>query len=120
LRYEAITFSTSRTASEETVVCGVRIAAGTPVGFCLPAASRDPVRYDRPMVFDVRRPNPAPPTFGAGMHYCIGAALARIELEELMHSVNRLTSSIDAVAEPQWMPFAYIRRYESFQLSLRG
>jgi cytochrome P450 len=120
LRYEAITFSTSRTASEETVVGGVRIAAGTPVGFCLPAASRDPVRYDRPMVFHVRRPNPAPPTFGAGMHYCIGAALARIELEELMHSVNRLTSSIHAVAEPQWMPFAYIRRYESFQLSLRG
>jgi cytochrome P450 len=72
------------------------------------------------MVFHVRRPNPAPPTFGAGIHYCIGAALAHIELEELMQSVNRLTSSIDAVAEPQWMPFAYIRRYESFQLSLQG
>lgn len=119
LRYEAITFSTSRTASQDTVVGGVRIAAGTPVGFCLAAASRDARRYDQPMVFDVRRPNPAPPTFGAGAHYCIGAALANIELEELMHSLVQLAASLEAVAEPQWMPFAYIRRFERFDLSLR-
>ena len=120
LRYEAITFSTSRTASEDVVVGGLPIAAGTPIGFCLPAASRDPRRYDRPGVFDVRRPNPSPPTFGAGAHYCIGASLARLELEELLRSVVDLTSSLEAGAEPRWMPFAHIRRYERFDLRLRA
>ena len=120
LRYEAITFSTSRTATKDVKVGGVAIAAGTPVGFCLPGASRDPLRYDNPMTFDVRRPNPEPPTFGAGPHYCIGASLARVELEEMLRSVIELTSGFEAVDEPLWTPFAYIRRYERFDLSLRA
>jgi cytochrome P450 len=120
LRYEAITFSTSRTASVDVTVGGVAIEAGTSVGFCLPGASRDPQRYDNPMRFDVRRPNPDPPTFGAGPHYCIGAALSRIELQEMLRSIVEHTSSLEAEREPQWTPFAYIRRYDSFDLTLRG
>lgn len=120
LRYEAITFSTSRTTSADVTVGGVAIPAGTPVGFCLPAASRDPLRYDNAMAFDVRRPNPEPPTFGAGPHYCIGAALSRIELQEMLRSVIAGTSSLEAASEPQWTPFAYIRRYDSFDLTLHA
>lgn len=120
LRYEAITFSTSRTTSVDVTVGGVAIPAGTPVGFCLPAASRDPMRYGAPMTFDVRRPNPEPPTFGAGPHYCIGAALSRIELQEMLRSIVENTTRLEAAAEPQWMPFAYIRRYDRFDMTLRG
>jgi cytochrome P450 len=120
LRYEAITFSTSRTASVDVTVGGVAIPAGTPVGFCLPAASRDPLRYTDPMAFDVRRPDPEPPTFGAGPHYCIGAALSRIELQEMLRSIVENTSRLETAAEPQWTPFAYIRRYDRLDVTLHG
>jgi cytochrome P450 len=114
LRYEAITFSTCRAAARDTEIAGMPIPAGTPVGLCLPSASRDPAEYDRPDVFDIRRASPHPPTFGAGAHYCIGAALARLELQELLSGVVRMTRDVTAADEPRWMPFAQIRRFEKF------
>lgn len=116
LRYEAITFSTARTATEDIVVDGVMIEEGTPLGVCLPAASRDPRTYDDPDTFDIHRKDPRPPTFGAGAHYCIGAALARAELQEFLSSVVERTSAVEVVAEPQWVPFAHIRRYDRFDV----
>jgi cytochrome P450 len=117
LRFEAITFSTCRANREDVEISGVAIPAGTPVGICLPSASRDPERYDNPHVFDVHRKDPNPPTFGAGAHYCIGAALARAELQEMLLAVLDLTSSVELVEPPRWTPFAQIRRYE--QLPMR-
>ncbi len=116
LRFEAITFSTARTATEDVVVDGVTVEAGTPLGVCLPAASRDPRNYESPDIFDIRRKDPNPPTFGAGAHYCIGAALARAELQEFVSSVVDRTSAVEVQAEPQWVPFAHIRRYESLDV----
>lgn len=118
LRYEAITFSTARTATEDTTVAGVPIAAGMPLGVCLPAASRDPERYDDPDVFDIRRKDVRPPTFGAGAHYCIGAALARVELQEMASSLLTATSSFAVQEAPRWVPFAHIRRYEHLHVRL--
>ncbi len=118
LRYEAITFSTARTATEDTEIAGVKIEAGTPVGVCLPAGSRDPRVYEHPDLFNIRRKDPRPPTFGAGAHYCIGAALARTELQEFLYSVIDKTARVNVLAEPQWVPFAHIRRYESMRVEL--
>ena len=113
LRYEAITFSTSRLASEDIIVDGLKIEAGETVGVCLPAASRDPRRYDTPGNFDVTRTDIRPPTFGAGIHYCIGAALARAEMEEALAVLVKHCRAIEPVEEPRWMPLAHIRRFES-------
>ena len=120
LRYEAITFSTARSAAEDVMVGGVLIEEGSTLGVCLPSASRDPRAYDDPETFDIRRKDPRPPTFGAGAHYCIGAALARAELQELLYGLVELTSSVEPIDEPQWMPFAHIRRYESFGVRFRA
>ena len=118
LRYEAITFSTARTATEDVVIDGVEIPAGMPLGVCLPAASRDPLVYDSPNTFDLRRKDVHPPTFGAGAHYCIGASLARLELQEFLSSVLEHTSEVGVVETPRWVPFAHIRRYERFDVRL--
>ncbi|HYF46299.1 MAG TPA: cytochrome P450, partial [Acidimicrobiales bacterium] len=120
LRYEAITFSTARCAAEDVTVAGVSIPEGDTLGVCLPSASRDPRAYDDPDVFDIRRKDPRPPTFGAGAHYCIGAALARAELQELVHSIVENTSAVQAEEAPRWMPFAHIRRFESFPVRFEG
>lgn len=116
LRYEAITFATSRCPDRLVEVAGVEIEAGTPVALCMPAASRDPRRYPEPDRFDVGRKDANPPTFGAGAHYCIGAWLARAELQELLRAAADLLSGVAVEEEPQWTPFAFIRRYDSLQM----
>jgi cytochrome P450 len=118
LRFEAITFSTCRAAAQDTELAGVPIPAGTPVGLCLPSASRDPNEYDDPDVFDIRRQAPRPPTFGAGAHYCLGAALARIELQEFVAGIVRATNDVVVVEAPRWVPFAHIRRFDQFRVQL--
>jgi cytochrome P450 len=121
LRFEAITFSTSRMACEDVSVAGTMIEQGQTVGVCLPAASRDPRRYDRPHVFDIRRENIRPPTFGAGIHYCLGAALARAEMEEALDVLLDGCSAIELDGPIRWMPLAHIRRFESsLRVQLQG
>jgi cytochrome P450 len=119
LRYEAITFATSRSAGRAVEVGGMRLDEGTPLMFCLPALSRDPRRWSDPDRFDVTRPDPKPPTFGAGVHYCLGAALARVELQEVLAAVLRNTASFTITEEPKWVPFAFIRRYERLLVDFR-
>lgn len=58
---------------------GVTIPAGHPVLIVTGAANRDPRAYERPDEFDITRTAPIPISFGHGIHYCIGAHLARLE-----------------------------------------
>ena len=112
IRYEAITFGTARLASEDCEVGGVAVPAGTPVSLCLTAACRDPRRYPDPDTFDVRRADARSPAFGAGIHYCLGAALAKAELEEALAVLVRDVASIELLTEPRWVPYAAIRCFE--------
>ena len=63
------------------IVGGVAVPAGTPVSLCLTSACRDPRRYPDPDRFDVRRDDARSPAFGAGIHYCLGANLARADVD---------------------------------------
>jgi cytochrome P450 len=70
----------TRYAQEELEFAGVRLRKGERIGLLLGAANRDPERFPRPDVFDASRsPNPHV-SFGAGVHFCVGAPLARLEL----------------------------------------
>jgi cytochrome P450 len=114
LRWEAITFGTARLASQDCSIAGVPVAGGTPVCVCLCSASRDPRRYREPERFDVHRADIRPPTFGAGVHFCLGAALARVELQEAVRSLTTRFSAVDLSDPPaRWTPFAHIRRFEA-------
>ncbi len=70
----------TRYALEDAEFAGVRLKRGERIGLLLGAANRDPERFPRPDVFDnARAPNPHV-SFGAGIHFCVGAPLARLEL----------------------------------------
>jgi cytochrome P450 len=118
LRYEAITMSTARMTAVDLDCAGYRIDAGTTVGACLPSASRDPRRFDAPDTFNVRRVDVRPPTFGYGAHFCLGAALARVEMQETMRLLLTRCRAVHLESQPQWVPFAHIRRFDQLPVTL--
>ncbi|MFY1679638.1 MULTISPECIES: cytochrome P450 [unclassified Streptomyces] len=81
LRYDPPVQAITRRASDEAVLGGLRVARGSRVVALLGSANRDPDRFADPDVLDVRRPADRHLGFGLGIHYCLGAALARAEGE---------------------------------------
>ncbi len=80
---------------------GVTIPAGNPVLIVTGAANRDPRAYQDPDRFDITRDQPMPISFGHGIHYCIGAHLARLEgqiaFDELYRRWPDLTVDLDGI-----------------------
>ncbi|HET6212972.1 MAG TPA: cytochrome P450, partial [Micromonosporaceae bacterium] len=79
LRYEPPVHFGVRLALADTEVLGVPVTAGSTVLVLLGAANRDPARFPDPNVFLPTRPDNQPLSFGGGLHYCLGAALSRVE-----------------------------------------
>lgn len=78
----------TRTAITEQQIDGIDIAPGEQVLIVLAAANRDPAVYDRPDQFRLGRREPAPLTFGHGQHFCIGTALARLEVDAALRRMQ--------------------------------
>ncbi len=88
-RYEPVVRHTTVVAERDTEIEGVAIAAGTLVTVHVAAAHRDPVAYPDPDRFDVHRDSGPPQLeFGIGRHFCLGAALARMEIQEVIRAVT--------------------------------
>ncbi|WP_031064513.1 cytochrome P450 [Streptomyces sp. NRRL WC-3742] len=84
LRWTTPPMHMMRTATRDTELCGAELAAGDRVVLWIPSCNRDGTVFERPDEFLIdRRPNPHL-SLGAGPHYCIGAALARLELRTLL------------------------------------
>ena len=79
LRYDSPVQRVRRITTCDVLIGGREIPKGTPVTAFLGSANRDPAQWDRPDELDVTRPDVFPMSFGGGPHYCIGAALARLE-----------------------------------------
>jgi cytochrome P450 len=79
LRYDSPVQIAARTAYEDLSVGGQRIEAGSVVLALLGAGNRDPAKFSDPDRLDVGRHEAAPISFGSGIHFCLGAALARLE-----------------------------------------
>jgi cytochrome P450 len=79
LRYDSPVQIAVRTAYEDLDLDGHRIGSGSVILALLGAANRDPARFSDPERFDVARAEGAPMSFGSGIHFCLGAALARME-----------------------------------------
>ncbi len=86
--------TTNRLAVEDVVIGGVTIPAGATVRLALGAANRDPGRWDDPERFDVARRELVSLAFGQGIHYCIGAPLARLQASV---AIGRLAERFPAV-----------------------
>jgi cytochrome P450 len=105
MRHSPIAFAALRTAVEDVELAGVTIPAGTLVIANTAAANRDPDVYDQPDRLDITREGaPAMQTFGAGMHYCLGANLARLELAEALAIMARRMPNARRVGPAPWKP----------------
>lgn len=109
MRHSPIAVGTLRTAREDVELEGVLIPAGTLVIANTAAANRDPAVYDDPDRLDITRKD-APPmqTFGAGMHYCLGANLARLELAEALSVMTRRMPNVRRSGPAPWKPLTGI------------
>lgn len=84
LRYDPPLHMFTRYALEDVEVFGHQFREGDEVGLMLAAANRDPVEYEDPHRFDPNRKISTHLSFGAGVHFCVGAPLARLELNTAM------------------------------------
>jgi cytochrome P450 len=89
LRFEPTGHATARWVMHDVDLHGVTIPGGSALLVIAAAANRDPRRYRNPEVFDIHRDDVQHLTFGYGLHYCLGANLARLEgrvaLDELLN-----------------------------------
>ena len=95
-RFEPAIRHTIKCALEPTTIGGQAIAAGELVTVRIAAANRDPAMYVEPHRFWPDRPKAkAQLAFGAGRHYCLGAALGRMEVAEMIHGLTARWSSVE-------------------------
>ena len=113
LRYDSSVQLTGRVALEDIEdLGGKRIPKGETVLCLLGSANRDPAVYpDRPDRLDVTRPNVKPLSFGGGIHFCLGAQLARIEAEVAISTLLRRLPDLrlDGPENPEWRPTFVLR-----------
>ena len=100
LRFDAPLHLFTRHAMEDVNYNGLRIARGEEVGLVLGAANRDPARFAAPHVFDPARQSNAHVSFGAGIHFCVGAPLARMELEVGLQTLFRHLPNLRLAGTP--------------------
>jgi cytochrome P450 len=119
LRYDSSVQLTGRVALEDIEVGGITVPAGTPVLCLLGAANRDPAVYPDPDRLDITRQNVRPMSFGGGIHYCLGAQLARIEAEvAILSLLERFPNlRLDDVANPQWRDTFVLRGLKTLPAS---
>jgi len=122
LRFDSSVQMTGRVALEDMDVGGVSIAKGEFIICLLGAANRDPETFVEPDTFDVSRPDVKPQSFGGGIHFCLGAQLARIEAEEafraLIERLPDLTLAAPDVVE--WRPTFTLRGLTSLPVTWSG
>ena len=108
MRYFGAVRGTGRFASEDIEYKGVTFPTGTFIAPAMATANRDPAVFERPDVFDITREPSGQPqlTFGSGIHYCLGAALARAELQEALPLLARRLPDLELDGPVTWKPDA--------------
>jgi cytochrome P450 len=106
MRYLGAVRGTARLASEDIEYRDVVFPAGTLVATSLAGANYDPEMFPDPHTFDITRaPSVSPQmTFGSGIHYCLGASLARAELQEALPLLARRMPGLELDGPIEWKP----------------
>ena len=102
LRYDPPLHMFTRWAYEDVEICGQTFAAGQEIAALLGAAGRDPAAYADPDRFDSARSGPAHHAFGAGIHFCVGAPLARLELQIGLERLFATCPNLALAAAPRY------------------
>ncbi|MFI5635593.1 cytochrome P450 [Streptomyces sp. NPDC051664] len=109
LRYDPPIHINSRVAADDTILAGIPIAKDSMVHVMYGAANHDPRRNEDPDAFDILRTGDHL-TFGGGVHYCLGAALARLEARTLLIQLLNRFPTLRIVAPPVYASRMVFRR----------
>jgi cytochrome P450 family 144 len=119
LRYEPPFRGHYRHVRNHTSLAGVELPADSHLLLLWGAANRDPTRFDMPAEFRLDRTDAkGHMSFGKGAHFCVGAALARLEAQIVLRLLLDRTSVIEAADVGQWLPSILVRRLERLELAV--
>lgn len=117
LRYDAPLHLFTRYALEDIEYAGIRLRKGESVGLLLGAANRDPARFPEPDRFlPARDPNPQV-SFGAGIHFCIGAPLARLEMQIALPLLFRRLPRLALAETPRYRNAYHFHGLENLRVT---
>ncbi|RFZ64674.1 Cytochrome P450 144 [Mycobacterium marinum] len=120
LRYEAPFRGHYRHVRNDTTLGGLTLPADSHLLLMWGAANRDPVQFDAPEEFRLDRPGGRGHiSFGKGAHFCVGAALARLEAQIVLRLLLERTTVIEAADVGRWLPSMLVRRLENLELAVR-
>ena len=120
LRYEPPFRGHYRHVRVDTTLGGVALPADSHLLLLWGAVNRDPAHFDTPNEFRLDRAHAkGHMTFGKGAHFCVGAALARVEARIVLGMLLERTADIDAVDTGPWIPSVLVRRRERLELAVR-
>lgn len=118
LRYDSPVQMTARTVLEEMEYNGHTFAPGTQIAFMLGAANHDPERFENPGQLDITRQKNQHLSFGGGIHYCLGAPLARLEGEIAFTTLLRRMPNLQlAIDTPTYSDNYLLRGLKSLPLT---
>ncbi|MCZ2858606.1 cytochrome P450 [Blastococcus sp. VKM Ac-2987] len=107
-----------RTATADVELGGVTVAEGQKIAALLGAANHDPAVFAEPETLDITRTDNPHISFGAGIHFCIGAPLARVELQATFGALLDRASGIELGGEPVRRPEFVIRGLDTLPIVL--
>lgn len=119
LRYEPPFRGHYRHVRNDTALAGVELPANSHLLLLWGAANRDPEHFEAPGEFRLdRAETKGHISFGKGAHFCVGAALARLEAMIVLRMLLERTSKIEAAEVGRWLPSILVRRLESLELAV--
>jgi hypothetical protein len=116
LRFDAPLHLFERTATADVEIGGVLVREGQKIASLLGSANRDETVFANPTEMDITRDPNAHIGFGAGIHFCIGAPLARMEMTTSLPALFERYPTLELAAEPIRRPGFVLRGYESVRL----
>jgi 4-methoxybenzoate monooxygenase (O-demethylating) len=120
VRFESPVQTFFRTTTREVEVAGVRLGDNDKVLLFLAAANRDPRKWENPDTFDITRRAAGHVGFGAGIHECVGQAVARMEAEMVLTALARRVEAFEIAGEPKRRLNNTLRSLASLPIRVRA
>lgn len=118
VRWATPVVSFQRTATADTELGGQQIRAGERVGMFYSSANFDPEVFDEPRRFDImREENPHVGFGGTGSHFCLGANLARLEMDLIFNAIADAMPNITELAEPERLRSGWLNGIKHYQVA---
>jgi cytochrome P450 len=117
LRWDGPVHVTARTATVPMEVGGVAVEPGQGLLTLIAAANRDPARFSEPDRLDITRTDNHHLAFSQGIHYCLGAALARLEGQEVFRALSQRFPRLELAEEPVHRDHVVLRGYQTVRVA---